>query len=149
MVYDAVSNAGGTFRSVSLRTAKSTSSIVAKLQRESTRLSQIQDIAGCRIVVPTIAAQIYISEEGLDFEAAGFRHRDQELAIGYQLDPTVGIAFTKRADIVEDLSIKDVGLPRFRALSSDSAVSVREIDRIFAPHFGYRALHYVVMPGQS
>jgi putative GTP pyrophosphokinase len=33
------------------RPAKSTSSIIDKLHRESIRLSQIQDIAGCRIVV--------------------------------------------------------------------------------------------------
>jgi (p)ppGpp synthase/HD superfamily hydrolase len=33
------------------RPAKSTSSIIDKLDRESIRLSQIQDIAGCRIVV--------------------------------------------------------------------------------------------------
>ncbi|MCB1554324.1 MAG: hypothetical protein KDJ14_11015 [Xanthomonadales bacterium] len=34
------------------RPAKSTPSIVDKLRRQSIRLSQIQDIAGCRIVVP-------------------------------------------------------------------------------------------------
>ena len=33
------------------RPAKTTASIVAKLQRESIRLSQIQDIAGCRVLV--------------------------------------------------------------------------------------------------
>lgn len=33
------------------RPAKSTSSIIEKLRRESIRLSQIQDIAGCRIIV--------------------------------------------------------------------------------------------------
>lgn len=39
------------------RPAKSTTSIRDKLRRESIRLSQIQDIAGCRIVVPDILAQ--------------------------------------------------------------------------------------------
>lgn len=39
------------------RPAKSTSSIVEKLQRESIRLTQIQDIAGCRLVVPDATAQ--------------------------------------------------------------------------------------------
>lgn len=39
------------------RPAKSTTSIRDKLKRESIRLSQIQDIAGCRIVVPDIFAQ--------------------------------------------------------------------------------------------
>ncbi|HMA51903.1 MAG TPA: hypothetical protein VKP60_19225 [Magnetospirillaceae bacterium] len=39
------------------RPAKSTTSIRDKLKRESIRLSQMQDIAGCRIVVPDLMAQ--------------------------------------------------------------------------------------------
>jgi len=39
------------------RPAKSTSSIAEKLRRESIRLSQVQDIAGCRVVVADIFAQ--------------------------------------------------------------------------------------------
>lgn len=39
------------------RPAKSTGAIIEKLRRESIRLSQIQDIAGCRIIVADIAAQ--------------------------------------------------------------------------------------------
>lgn len=39
------------------RPAKSTPSITEKLRRESFRLTQVQDIAGCRIVVEDIAAQ--------------------------------------------------------------------------------------------
>jgi putative GTP pyrophosphokinase len=39
------------------RPAKSTTSITEKLLRESIRLSQIQDIAGCRVVVPGIKEQ--------------------------------------------------------------------------------------------
>jgi ppGpp synthetase/RelA/SpoT-type nucleotidyltranferase len=39
------------------RPAKSTTSITDKLCRESIRLIQIQDIAGCRLVVPDIAEQ--------------------------------------------------------------------------------------------
>jgi ppGpp synthetase/RelA/SpoT-type nucleotidyltranferase len=39
------------------RPAKSTTSISEKLRRESIRLTQIQDIAGCRVVVPDIARQ--------------------------------------------------------------------------------------------
>lgn len=41
------------------RPAKSTASIRAKLQRESIRLSQMQDIAGCRIVVKDAITQAY------------------------------------------------------------------------------------------
>ena len=39
------------------RPAKSTTSVIDKLQRETIRLSQMQDIAGCRIVVRNIVDQ--------------------------------------------------------------------------------------------
>src|SRR6266850_1780937 len=39
------------------RLAKSTISIIDKLRRERTRLSRMQDIAGCRLVVPDIQTQ--------------------------------------------------------------------------------------------
>jgi ppGpp synthetase/RelA/SpoT-type nucleotidyltranferase len=42
---------------VSGRPAKSTSSIIEKLNRESIRLSQMQDIAGCRAIVADLAQQ--------------------------------------------------------------------------------------------
>lgn len=39
------------------RPSKSTVAIVEKLKRETIRLSQVQDIAGCRVLVPDIGAQ--------------------------------------------------------------------------------------------
>lgn len=39
------------------RPAKSTTAIIEKLVRESIRLSQVPDVAGCRVVVPGIAQQ--------------------------------------------------------------------------------------------
>lgn len=39
------------------RPAKSTPSIIDKLRRETTRLSQMQDIAGCRVIVADAVAQ--------------------------------------------------------------------------------------------
>lgn len=39
------------------RPAKSTTSIIDKLQRESIRLSQMQDVAGCRITVANLVEQ--------------------------------------------------------------------------------------------
>jgi ppGpp synthetase/RelA/SpoT-type nucleotidyltranferase len=39
------------------RSAKSTISLVAKLRRECIRLSQVQDMAGCRVVTPDLAEQ--------------------------------------------------------------------------------------------
>lgn len=53
-----VSTLDGSFRyKASGRPGKTTGSIVEKLMRETTRLSQMQDIAGCRIIVPDITAQ--------------------------------------------------------------------------------------------
>lgn len=42
------------------RSAKSTTSIVEKLKRETIRLSQVQDIAGCRVVVTNILEQDFL-----------------------------------------------------------------------------------------
>lgn len=42
------------------RPAKSTTSIIEKLRRESIRLSQMQDIAGCRVTVRDIDHQNYV-----------------------------------------------------------------------------------------
>jgi putative GTP pyrophosphokinase len=39
------------------RPAKSTKAIIEKLRRESIRLTQIQDIAGCRVIVETMTEQ--------------------------------------------------------------------------------------------
>ena len=44
------------------RSAKSTMSIIDKLRRESIRLTQMQDVAGCRVVVADIAAQEKVVE---------------------------------------------------------------------------------------
>jgi GTP pyrophosphokinase len=52
------------------RRAKSTTSISDKLRREHIRLSQIQDIAGCRLIVPDIAAQELV----VQFLASLFEH---------------------------------------------------------------------------
>lgn len=49
------------------RHEKTSRSICEKLRRESIRLSQIQDIAGCRIVVDTISAQEEAVQRLCDF----------------------------------------------------------------------------------
>jgi ppGpp synthetase/RelA/SpoT-type nucleotidyltranferase len=45
------------------RPAKSTTSIIEKLCRETTRLSQMQDIAGCRLVVPNVLVQNQVVDQ--------------------------------------------------------------------------------------
>lgn len=39
------------------RPSKSTASVIGKLQRETIRLSQMQDVSGCRIVAPSVVDQ--------------------------------------------------------------------------------------------
>jgi ppGpp synthetase/RelA/SpoT-type nucleotidyltranferase len=45
------------------RPAKSTTSITEKLRRETIRLSQMQDIAGCRLIVPNVLVQNRVVEQ--------------------------------------------------------------------------------------
>lgn len=67
------------------RPAKSTSSIVEKLRRESIRLSQMQDIAGCRLIVPDVLAQDHVVEQ-LQALLSGARVVDRRLVprFGYR-----------------------------------------------------------------
>lgn len=48
------------------RPAKSTTSIIDKLQRESLRLTQMQDIAGCRVIVSDSDLQTSVTETLMD-----------------------------------------------------------------------------------
>lgn len=59
-VIDKIRNTTGV--DASGRPAKSTTAIVDKLRRESIRLSQMQDIAGCRIVVDSYTRQNALTE---------------------------------------------------------------------------------------
>jgi putative GTP pyrophosphokinase len=67
------------------RPAKSTTSIADKLKRESIRLTQIQDIAGCRIIVSDIAEQetVIQSITGL-FQQAIVIDRREKPSHGYR-----------------------------------------------------------------
>jgi len=67
------------------RPAKSTSSVIDKLTRDSTRLSQIQDIAGCRVVVRDIVEQLlYLIELNKLFPGARETNRIQHPQYGYR-----------------------------------------------------------------
>jgi len=67
------------------RPAKSTTSISDKLRRESIRLSQIQDIAGCRLIVADIATQdsAVLSLTSL-FEQTAVSDRREKPSHGYR-----------------------------------------------------------------
>ncbi len=67
------------------REAKSHMSIMAKLKRESIRLSQIQDIAGCRIVVGYLSQQNWATELLSDlFEKITIVDRREHPSFGYR-----------------------------------------------------------------
>ena len=67
------------------RRAKSTSAIVEKLQRESIRLSQMQDIAGCRIVVSNVVDQDkVVAALRAAFPAANVTDRRARPSFGYR-----------------------------------------------------------------
>lgn len=67
------------------RPAKSTTSISDKLRRESIRLSQIQDIAGCRLIVPDIAAQNSVVQSLTSlFENTTISDRREKPSNGYR-----------------------------------------------------------------
>lgn len=75
------------------RPAKSTTSIVEKLRRETIRLSQMQDIAGCRLVVGDILAQDQVVERLKNtFAKVAVVDRRKQPSYGYRalhLIPTV------------------------------------------------------------
>ncbi|MBS1788781.1 MAG: hypothetical protein JST85_13720 [Acidobacteria bacterium] len=67
------------------RPAKSTPSIAEKLRRESIRLIQIQDIAGCRLIAANIAGQNQVVESlNSLFEDVTIVDRRQQPSHGYR-----------------------------------------------------------------
>jgi ppGpp synthetase/RelA/SpoT-type nucleotidyltranferase len=67
------------------RSAKSTKSVIEKLRRESVRLSQVQDIAGCRVIVEDIAEQDLVVESLIhDFAVATVQDRRVSPSHGYR-----------------------------------------------------------------
>jgi len=67
------------------RPEKSTQSIVAKLRREKMRLSRMQDIAGCRVIVPNRFMQNYwVKSISADFSLGMVKDRRERPSFGYR-----------------------------------------------------------------
>ena len=67
------------------RLAKSTLSIAEKLRRESIRLSQMQDIAGCRVVVADVVQQeLFVASLRTIFPGAAVIDRRDKPSYGYR-----------------------------------------------------------------
>src|SRR5215213_9120175 len=81
------------------RPAKSTTSISDKLRRESIRLSQIQDIAGCRLIVSDIAAQESVVQSLTSlFDQTTVSDRREKPSHGYR---AVHLIINSRSKLIE------------------------------------------------
>ncbi|NOT55896.1 MAG: hypothetical protein HOP18_14955 [Deltaproteobacteria bacterium] len=136
--------------------AKTTMSIVEKLRRESSRLTQIQDIAGCRVIVLDIAHQeeVIQSLKSL-FEGATVVDRRKLPSHGYRavhvivrsLDNMVEIQVRtalqdlwaelseKLSDVMRDSTIKYGGGDEFiKQLLAASSSSIAEVESFEMQH---------------
>jgi len=78
------------------RPAKSTTSIIEKLRRETIRLSQMQDIAGCRLVVPNLLVQNQLVERLKSvFPKAVVVDRRKQPSFGYRAVHIIATARNK------------------------------------------------------
>ena len=67
------------------RPAKSTNSLVEKLKRESIRLTQVQDIAGCRLIVRHLPEQDWVAISlASTFPGASIVDRREKPSYGYR-----------------------------------------------------------------
>jgi len=91
------------------RPAKSTTSISDKLRRESIRLTQIQDIAGCRLIVSDIANQesVVQSLNGL-FEHTTIVDRRQQPSHGYRAVHVIASCHDKMIEIQVRTSLQQI-----------------------------------------
>jgi ppGpp synthetase/RelA/SpoT-type nucleotidyltranferase len=134
------------------RPAKSTTSIIEKLRRETIRLSQMQDIAGCRLVVPNVLVQNQLVERLKSaLPRAVVVDRRKQPSFGYRAVHIIATARNKPIEIqlrtefqhlwaqlseklsdVRDPAIKygggDAEVQRFLSSSSTTIASLEELD---------------------
>jgi RelA/SpoT family protein len=81
------------------RPQKTTPSIIAKLNREKTRLSTMQDIAGCRVEVPNRFEQDHTIELALRYPGAEIQDRRIRPSYGYRAVHVIVMVETKPVEI--------------------------------------------------
>src|ERR1017187_1948661 len=82
------------------RTAKSTTSITEKLRREKIRLTQMQDIAECRLVVPDVVAQNQVMDCLMSvLPQAGLVDRRKKPSFGYRAVHIIAAARNRPVEI--------------------------------------------------
>lgn len=91
------------------RSPKSTVSIVEKLRRESIRLSQMQDIAGCRVVVVNVVQQEqFVASFLADFPGASVIDRRDRPSYGYRAVHIIAEISGKPVEIQVRSSLQDM-----------------------------------------
>lgn len=107
------------------RPAKSTTSISEKLRRESIRLSQIQDIAGCRVIVPDLLTQDEVVDrlKGL-FDKLTVVDRRQHPSHGYRAVHVIVSYLGKLVEVQVRTSLQHIWAELSEKLSDliDSAI---------------------------
>jgi putative GTP pyrophosphokinase len=108
------------------RPAKSTTSIIEKLQRESIRLSQMQDIAGCRIVVSGLASQDAVTEQLASiFDRVDFDDRRKRPSHGYRAVHAVANQSGKLVEIQARTSLQHTWAEMSEKLSDEFDGSIK------------------------
>jgi putative GTP pyrophosphokinase len=101
------------------RPAKSTIAIVEKLQRETIRLSQMQDIAGCRLVVGGVSVQqALVNDLAQLYPNAIVVSRITEPSYGYRAVHIVLIADVGRLEIQVRTSLQHLWAQLSEAIAS-------------------------------
>lgn len=91
------------------RPAKSTGAIIEKLRRESIRLTQIQDIAGCRVILPNSLSQNGVVESMKKlFPGSEIRDRRKHPSYGYRAMHITPAISGKLVEIQVRTSLQDV-----------------------------------------
>ncbi len=115
-VFDVVQEVSGL--QPALRSEKTTLSIVAKLRRETIKLSQMQDIAGCRVTVETLQAQTTLADLLMQvFANAKLYDRCAKPVNGYRAKHIVVIHLGKLVEI----QIRTTGQHSWALLSEQAA----------------------------
>lgn len=91
-----------------IRSIKTPTSIIDKLRREKTRLSQMQDIAGCRIVVTDLRMQDHIVTRLQDsFDDTDIDDRRTKPSHGYRAVHVIVAVLTKSVEVQVRTALQD------------------------------------------
>jgi ppGpp synthetase/RelA/SpoT-type nucleotidyltranferase len=94
--------------SVGVRSSKSRTSIVAKLRRQTINLTQIQDIAGCRIIVNDLVEQdLAVSRIRGVLDVRDVKDRREAPSHGYRAVHLIAVAGGRRVEIQVRTRVQD------------------------------------------